>query len=360
MSLAPIALDRSKYSIGQIVHINSEFKNDDNSQLPETYIEINRTHFPSSVSACYQPFPPSDQDTFALIKLDKTRSNHTFIPNQAGLYVISTYNSSKHKEFKTIFEVINPVKSITFIMLIIAIGFFLALVLLSYTLAIKNKDLNEEKYSEIKKNESYSGKIEEIYRRKMYDYIEIAGSFRFIFISALVWSIIFALMFTEVEIGTHSPFGLVIRHNLNPAGGELDVNKNPLIDWGINIGGNWENNFSSGVVIPFYIFILGLVGGYLRYLHKAATKEKLFSSKPKEAENDKPIEKTSLDFQENTNGEISSIFLAPLLAAVVWFIFSEGRPDFNIYGMAAVSFSIGLVTTEIIQIIIKFMNKIVP
>ena len=57
---------------------------------------------------------------------------------------------------------------------------------------------------------------------------------------------------------------------------------------------------------------------------------------------------------------MSHIFLAPLLAAVVWFIISQGETQFNIYGMAAISFSIGLVTKEIIQIIVKFMERIVP
>ena len=226
-------------------------------------------------------------------------------------------------------------------MLIIAIGFFIALVFLTFILSKKNKILNdkkiedeelktieanyqskiktikenyqskiktieanyqseiktneeikkiEEKYqSEIKMikenyqsekkmiNENYQREIkpiEESYQRNMYDYIEIAGSIRFLFISALVWSIILALVFTEVEIGTQSPLGLVLRHNLNPEGGELDATRNPLIEWGINIGGNWENNFSSGVVIPFYVIILGFVGGYLRYLQKATSKEK--------------------------------------------------------------------------------------
>ena len=416
MSLAPIDLDRSKYSTGQIVHINSTFKNNDNSQIGETYLEINRTHFPSSVPGCYKPFTLSNQDTFALIKLDKTKYNYTFMPNQPGLYVISTYNSSQHKEFKTIFEVINPVKSTTFILLIIGIGFFIALVLLCYILSIKSKNLNNEKLDKKEKieqdennkkqidkmsfsndeksiknyNEKYFKilkekyqrelleekyqRLEENYRIKMADYIEIAGSYRFIFISAFVWSIIFAFVFTEVEIGTHSPLSLVIRHNLNPGGGELDVTSKPLIDWGINIGGNWENNFSSGVVIPVYVFILGFIGGYLRYLHKATSKEKVSprESIVKEKENDKvieteytkksvkPLESTSSEFQETTYGELSHIFLAPLLAAVVWFIISQGQTDFNIYGMAAISFSIGLVTTEIIQIIVKFMERIIP
>jgi hypothetical protein len=374
MSLVPIDLDRSKYSIGQIVHINLTLKNNYDSQFEETYLEINRTHFPSAIPGCYNPFKLSDQDTFALIKLDPAKYNYTFIPNQPGLYVISTFNSSQHKEFKTIFEVINPIKSTTFVMLIIAIGFFIALVLLCYILSIKSKDLNNDKISKIKeKNGSSDEIIEEENQKKILDYIEIASSVRFLFISALVWSIVFAFVFTEVEIGTQSPFGLVLRHNLNPYGGELDVHGKPLIDWGINIGGSWENNFSSGLIIPVYVFILGLIGGYLRYLTKAMSKEINIQSKqePESKTNSSEKtniiqrvtkierEKTSLEFAENTYGELSNIFLAPLLAAVVWFVLSQGQTTFNIYSMAAVSFSIGLITREIIQIIVKFMEKVI-
>jgi hypothetical protein len=429
MSLIPIELDRTKYAVGQIVHIfhiqnNSDTKNVtkysessakhivnvDISQIPydsagenvKEYLEINRTHYPSPsiilgypsiVLGCYEPFTPKEQDTFALIELDNLRSNYTFIPNQPGLYVISTYSTNstskylqekeQQKEFKTIFEVINPVKSATFIMLIIAIGFFIAIVFLTFILSRKNKILNdnlfkdEKSFFDVLKEKYESEALEEIYpwlekkyQRIMYDYIEIAGSIRFFFISAFVWSLILALVFTEVEIGTQSPLGLVLRHNLNPEGNELDVTKNPLIEWGINIGGNWENNFSSGVVIPFYVFILGLVGGYLRYLQKTTSKEKIYEKKEKpiegtsteyqETKYKKPIESTSLEFQETTYGELSNIFLAPLLAAVIWFIISQGETEFNIYGMAAISFSIGLVTKEIIQIIVKFMERIVP
>ena len=458
MSLTPIEIDRAKYAVGQIVHIshiqnNSDTKNvkknpeypvpqivpisqrsnNNDAENVKEYLEINRTHYPHGILGCYVPFtPPTGQDTFALIELDNLRSNYTFIPNQPGLYVISTYKYQQQKEFKTIFEVINPIKSATFIMLIIAIGFFIALVFLTFILSKMNKILNDEKKNntkinnirenyqnernnirenyqnernkieEIKTREEYQNErkkiqenyqseinksqenyqseikpIEEIYQRNMYDYIEISSSFRFLFISALVWSIILALVLTEVEIGTQSPLGLVLRHNLNPEGGELDATKNPLIEWGINIGGNWENNFSSGVVIPFYVIILGFVGGYLRYLQKTTSKEKIpiefrRSEEPRDATSrespletqetkyKRPIEATSSDFLENTYGELSHIFLAPLLAAVVWFIISQGETEFNIYGMAAISFSIGLVTKEIIQIIVKFMERVVP
>jgi hypothetical protein len=155
----------------------------------------------------------------------------------------------------------------------------------------------------------------------------------------------------------------------------VDTNNNPLIDWVINIGSSWENNFSSGIVIPVYVIILGLTGGYLRYLNKAMSKEKNIENvetksdistpnkEPIEIKMTKPIksiEKTSHDFAENTDGELSNILLAPLLASVVWFLLSQGETEFNMYGMAAISFSIGLVTKEIIQIIVKIMEKIIP
>ena len=82
--------------------------------------------------------------------------------------------------------------------------------------------------------------------------------------------------------------------------------------------------------------------------------------KPKKLNIKYRLEDTSSDFLETTYGELSHIFLAPLLAAVVWFIISQGETQFNIYGMAAISFSIGLVTKEIIQIIVKFMERVVP
>jgi hypothetical protein len=42
-----------------------------------------------------------------------------------------------------------------------------------------------------------------------------------------------------VEVGAHSPVGLVMRYNLNPSGEiELDRNGNPINEWIINIGGS--------------------------------------------------------------------------------------------------------------------------
>jgi hypothetical protein len=212
----------------------------------------------------------------------------------------------------------------------------------------------------------------------------------------LVWAIIASLVFTDIEMGTHSPFGLVLRHNLNSyEASDNDLQGNPLTDWVINIGGHWSNNFTSGIVIPIYVIVLGIIGGYLRYLHKSASKEKIriernqknnseimddifrliAISKIEEVAHD-PIlldklnqiknsiattedskEKTSFEFKDNTFAELSHIFLAPLLAAVAWFIITQGNPETNVYLLAAVSFAIGLVTKDIINWIESFMKK---
>jgi hypothetical protein len=48
-----------------------------------------------------------------------------------------------------------------------------------------------------------------------------------------------------------------------------------------------------------------------------------------------------------------------LLAIVVWFILQGDYAD-NIFLLAAVSFTVGLITRDIIRGIIKFILKVIP
>ena len=102
--------------------------------------------------------------------------------------------------------------------------------------------------------------------------------------------------------------------------------------------------------------VFGILGGYLRYLAKAASKEGLIPEIL--IPETKKIETSSSDFLHVTLGELAQIFLSSLLATVVWFIISQGS-NTNIYTLAAVSFSIGLVTKEIIGGIIRFVTGVV-
>jgi hypothetical protein len=101
---------------------------------------------------------------------------------------------------------------------------------------------------------------------------------------------------------------------------------------------------------------LGLLGGYLRYLSKAASKVYVYVT------GDKPerilAEKNSQEFAVGTEAELSEIALAPLLAIVVWLLLSQGQTTASIYWLAAVSFSVGLITKEIIDSIKRLMTRI--
>ena len=60
-----------------------------------------------------------------------------------------------------------------------------------------------------------------------------------------------------------SPIGLVIDPTLNEDG-------NTGIGWILNIGGSSIDNFKTGIQIPVYVIVFGIVGGYLRYLYKTS------------------------------------------------------------------------------------------
>jgi hypothetical protein len=57
-----------------------------------------------------------------------------------------------------------------------------------------------------------------------------------------------------------------------------------------------------------------------------------------------------------TLGELSHIFLSPLLAIALWFIISQGDIYTNVYIYAAVSFAVGLITEEVIHFIVDFAS----
>ncbi len=184
---------------------------------------------------------------------------------------------------------------------------------------------------------------------------------RFIFISGMVISILGGLALTDVEVGANSPVGLILQQVLdrdrNP---QFDKNNGlPIREWAINIGGNTvsnntiSNDRSFTISIPFYVVLLGLAGGYLRYLSKAASRQYV-----RPPEYIKP-EENSQEFAVGTQAELSEMALAPLLATVVWLLLSQGQTTTSTtYWLAAVSFSIGLVTREIIDGIKRAMTRL--
>ena len=85
---------------------------------------------------------------------------------------------------------------------------------------------------------------------------------RFLFISALVFSVVATFLFVNEEVGSFGPFGLVTTKD--------PITPSSASQWVINIGGSRANNYELGVNIPVYVFLFGIAGGYLRYLYKTA------------------------------------------------------------------------------------------
>jgi hypothetical protein len=116
----------------------------------------------------------------------------------------------------------------------------------------------------------------------------ISEIIRFICITGIVLSVLASLLLTDLQIGSNSPVGLVIRTNQSD-----DI----FADWALNIGGSPLTNFADGIVIPVYVIVFGLIGGYLRYLYKTARLRSVNS----------PLRKILLFSWENVPGTDSDI-----------------------------------------------------
>jgi hypothetical protein len=190
---------------------------------------------------------------------------------------------------------------------------------------------------------------------------EIAEILRFMCISGIALSPILAYFLSDMELGTASPIGLTMRQPLDQSGKPQSDTKGQIISyWIIHVGGTSANNYATGLNIPFYVVMFGTLGGYLRYLHKAARKEHDYFYKieikcEKCGEKIKPDYTSSL-FIHDTLGELSHVLLSPLLAIAVWFILSQGDTSTNVYILAVVSFAVGLITEEVIHGIVTFVQ----
>jgi hypothetical protein len=193
----------------------------------------------------------------------------------------------------------------------------------------------------------------------------------FALISAIVLSPLAALLSTNVELGVDSPLGLILKSPTNEQPGSgFNILGHPEMggEWMINVGGNKHNNYADGIQIPIYVITFGIIGGYLRYLYDTT------SSRLEE------FEKKILKLEQDTNEKeirhkrrrlfvfmnlkaIGLIFLSPILAIAVWFTLSQigiqGQSQSiqgqtGVFILAAISFTVGLITEEIVQYLIKF------
>lgn len=178
--------------------------------------------------------------------------------------------------------------------------------------------------------------------------IAIDEILRFIFISGMVGSILVGFLVTDKQFGIRSPIGIVVKSTNNPD------------EWVLNIGGE-PYSYNSSLQIPIYVLVIGLVGGYLRYLYKTSklmTDNELIKERGKikkllAKEHTRNIARQIAFFQSLK--DLVLLFLSPLMAVAVWFLLSQWRPTENspqLIGLVCLSAS--LLTVEIVNTIIRF------
>ena len=93
---------------------------------------------------------------------------------------------------------------------------------------------------------------------------------RFVLISGIVVSPIIGLLFSDSELGINSPISLIVKQKIKNDETPTDaIWKN---QWFIAVGGMKIDDYMSGILIPIYVIIFGLAGGYLRYLYNTSIK----------------------------------------------------------------------------------------
>ncbi|HEY7572082.1 MAG TPA: hypothetical protein VH796_12010 [Nitrososphaeraceae archaeon] len=178
-----------------------------------------------------------------------------------------------------------------------------------------------------------------IYGNKLQKY---SKEVRFLCISVMVFSMAVVFYFVTEELGTGSPLGLIKRPLTNSSITSLIPGASGE-QWVINIGGVPENKYMFGLQIPVYVFVFGLVGGYIRYLYATV-----------QSQTDNGGKVTVY----NSLYDVAQIFLAPLLAAAVWFLIIQNGVDplKGIFMLAVISFAVGLATTNVVNALITFLN----
>jgi hypothetical protein len=185
----------------------------------------------------------------------------------------------------------------------------------------------------------------------------LTETLRFICLSGIAFSIIAALLLTDVQIGTYSPVGLVVSEADNEGGCRESVSTEStesIKEWMINFGGQPPYYCGSGIQVPVNIIVFGIAGGYLRYLWDTARlRQKIHDEMKNESQH--KVSRTWLFYV--SLHDLALFILSPLLAVVVWFVLSESGAT-GLFTIAAVSFTVGLVTEEIIQTLIRFTTSV--
>lgn len=265
----------------------------------------------------------SDNIEYRSALLVDARQEFGFSPTEPGSFnaTVFTFADGSMESAFTIFKVVDLFHTQTAYMIYLSIGFLAALMLL-IAIGIRN--------------------------------IAIDEILRFIFLSGMVGSILVGFLVSDKQFGIRSPIGIVIK----------SINKTN--EWVLNIGGGPPNfsgiaSYNTGLQIPIYVLVIGLVGGYLRYLYKTSrlmTDNELIKERRKIrkllAQEDTRNIARRIAFYQSLK-DIVLLFLSPLIAVAVWFLISQWRPIENsVYLIGLICFAASLLTVEIVNTMIRF------
>ena len=345
--------DKKTYSVGEIIRLITivHNNNDNNNDTKTVQLRINVIKTHDEMFWMYNKrTPPEVIDSFNISpKPDGSSSIYNISTIESGRYQVNASSIIKTDTTNPLSFTQFGVKSIFFtlpaLMLYVSIGFFIGLILIIFfgqniarTLFKKEEDKKEED----KKEEQMV-------------FVEIM---RFVCLTGIAFSFLLTLLFSDVEIGTNSPVGLVKKGALTTTNGTLTETG----EWVVNIGGGKEDNYSAGIQIPATVIIFGVAGGYLRYLYGLRY---LYTDKKDDKVNSDSVDRSwgDIDIGDNLSlfkhslRSLALFFLSPLLAVAVWFVLFQGGTTGK-HAIAALSFTVGLVTEEAIQAIIVFARNI--
>ena len=233
--LVYLSSDKKTYSVGELIRlITIVYNNSNNTNPVPLKINVIKTH--DEILWWYNKrTTPEVIDSFNISpKPGSSSSIYNISTIESGRYQVNANNIIKT-------DISNPlsftqfgVKSIFFtlpaLMLYVSIGFFIGLILVIFfgqniVRTLFNKD--ETKKEEEKKEEQMV-------------FIEIM---RFVCLTGIASSFLLTLLFSDVEIGTNSPVGMVKKNTLSTTNGTISETG----EWVINIGGGKEDNYSSGI-----------------------------------------------------------------------------------------------------------------
>ena len=198
---------------------------------------------------------------------------------------------------------------------------------------------------------------------------------RFTLVSIIVFGMVSFFYFSDIEYDRGGTLGIVLYEFSE----ERKFDQPLDLNWVLHVGGVSQEQYRGGLIIPIYILIFGVFGGYLRFFYYTANKwlKREVLSQLTDKENERIFEDKSClstanekyDLIESeahagrihsilarvlTNrvmGDLSLLFIAPILAVMMYFVLSQSglNETDNVWTFAVTSFAAGLFTEKVIQ-----------